>query len=93
MAGIQIRAYRPETSTHLPTGSGVASLPLSLLPHPPRRAPPALPSWPLPQALEALSKLRKEKASDVKEMRLKLENLKTNKDIAQVGGFQWRRRG
>lgn len=37
-----------------------------------------------PQALEALRKLRTEKTQEVKEMRLKLEHLKTNKDMAQV---------
>jgi hypothetical protein len=36
------------------------------------------------QALEALRKLRSEKTQEVKEMKLKLEHLKTEKDIASV---------
>jgi hypothetical protein len=37
-----------------------------------------------PQALEALRKLRTEKAQEAKEMRLKLDHTRTLKDQAQV---------
>ena len=35
------------------------------------------------QALEALAKLKKEKTQEAKELRLKLENLRTHRDAAQ----------
>ena len=41
--------------------------------------------WPRVQALEALRKLRTEKAQEVKELKLKLEHTKTLKDQAAVG--------
>lgn len=53
--------------------------------HTPPRSLPLPPSHGPLQALEALRKLRTEKAHEVKELKLKLEHTRTLRDQAQVG--------